>query len=177
VLRKLGTAGFAEVFRRPPTSSQQILHPEKYFDHVEPTLPAFPPISLGKGYKDLTDGMLGELDHAILLRQYATSSQAAAISPHWKGGRYSLLENKKESRIVLRYVSEWDSPDVAADFFRIYKSVLRKKWKKIDVASESDDTESGTGDDGYFVIGRTGALVSSLEGLASPDQAKPRSSR
>jgi hypothetical protein len=51
LIRKLGTAGFAEVFRRPPTSSQHILHPEKYFDHVEPTLPPLPSVSLGKGYK------------------------------------------------------------------------------------------------------------------------------
>ena len=29
VIHKMGTAAFAEVFRRPPDSSQQILHPEK----------------------------------------------------------------------------------------------------------------------------------------------------
>ena len=121
--------------------------------------------------------MLGELDHAILLRQYATAAEAKAIAPHWKGGRYSLLENRSEQRIVLRYVSEWDSPEQASDFFQIYKSVLRKKWDKIEVSAETGDTMSGTGDDGYFKINRIGAIVSSVEGLASPDQAKARSVR
>lgn len=32
VIEKLGMAGFAEVFRKPPVSTQQILHPEKYFE-------------------------------------------------------------------------------------------------------------------------------------------------
>jgi len=177
LIRKLGTAGFAEVFRRPPTSSQHILHPEKYFDRVEPTLPPLPSVSLGKGYKPLTEGMLGELDHAILIRQYGTAEQAAAIAPHWKGGRYWLAENRAEQRVVLRYVSEWDSPEQAGDFFQIYKSVLRKKWTKMEISAESDDSASGSGDDGYFSINRTGNTVSSVEGLASPGQPKPQSVR
>ena len=42
VVQKLGTAGFTEVFRRPPVSSQQILHPEKYLQGVAPTTPVLP---------------------------------------------------------------------------------------------------------------------------------------
>jgi hypothetical protein len=172
VYAKMGKAAFAEVFRHPPDTSQQILHPAKYFDHIQPTYPAFPHLSPGKGYKDLSEGMLGELDHAILIRQYGTSLQATAIAPHWKGGRYSLIENKSQSRVILRYVSEWDSVEIAQDFFRFYRQALRKKWKKIEITSETESTLSGTGDDGYFVVRQTGALVSSVEGLASPEQAK-----
>jgi hypothetical protein len=172
VYAKVGKAAFSEVFRRPPDTSQQILHPAKYFDHIQPTDPAFPQLAHGKGYKDLSEGMLGELDHAILIRQYGTSLQATAIAPHWKGGRYSLIENKSQSRVILRYVSEWDSVEIAQDFFRFYRQALRKKWKKIEITSETESTLSGTGDDGYFVVRQTGALVSSVEGLASPEQAK-----
>src|SRR5579863_4829279 len=103
VYKKKGAASFAEVFRRPPDTSQQILHPDKYFDHVEATQPAFPKIAPGKGFKDLSEGMLGELDHSILLRQYGAGQEAADIAPHWKGGRYSLIENKKQQRVILRY--------------------------------------------------------------------------
>jgi hypothetical protein len=172
VYAKMGKVAFAEVFRHPPDTSQQILHPAKYFDHIEPTHPAFPQVAPGKGYKDLSEGMLGELDHAILIRQYGTSQEASAIAPHWKGGRYSLVENKKQARVILRYVSEWDSAEIAQDFFRFYRQVLQKKWKKMDVTGESDATWSGTGDDGYFVVRRSGVMVSSVEGMASPEQAK-----
>jgi hypothetical protein len=177
VYAKMGKASFAEVFRHPPDTSQQILHPAKYFDHIQPTRPAFPQVTPDKGYKDLSEGMLGELDHAILIRQYATSQEAAAIAPHWKGGRYSLMENKSQNRVILRYVSEWDSTDIARDFFRLYGQVLRKKWKKMDVTADKDDTLSGTGDDGYFVVRQSGPVVSSVEGLASPEQAKSRAMR
>jgi hypothetical protein len=172
VYARMGKAAFAEVFHHPPDTSQQILHPAKYFDHIEPTQPALPQVAPGKGYKDLSDGMLGELDHAILIRQYGTSQEASAIAPHWKGGRYSLVENKSQARVILRYVSEWDSAEIAGNFFRFYGQALRKKWKKMDVIGEGDDTLSGTGDDGYFIVRQSGAVVSSVEGLASPDQAK-----
>jgi len=177
VYAKMGKAAFAEVFRHPPDSSQQILHPAKYFDHIEPTHPAFPAVAPGKGYKDLSEGMLGELDHAILIRQYGTSQEASAIAPHWKGGRYSLVENKSQARVILRYVSEWDSAEIAGNFFRFYGQVLRKKWKKMAITAEKVDTISGTGDDGYFVVRQFGAVVSSVEGMASPDQAKSNAMR
>jgi hypothetical protein len=78
-----------------------------------------------------------------------------------------LIENKSKDRVILRYVSEWDSPEVARDFFRFYPQVLRKKWKKMEVSSQDGDTVSGTGDDGYFVVKLTGSQVSSVEGLAA----------
>ncbi len=174
VYKKKGAASFAEVFRRPPDTSQQILHPDKYFDHVEATQPPFPKIAPGKGFKDLSEGMLGELDHSILLRQYGAGQEAADIAPHWKGGRYSLIENKKQQRVILRYVSQWDSPESARDFFHFYPRALGKKWKKLEIASQNEDTVSGTGDDGYFVVKLTGAVVSSVEGLAALDQASVR---
>jgi hypothetical protein len=174
VYKKKGAASFAEVFRHPPDTSQQILHPDKYFDHVEATQPSFPKIAPGKGFKDLSEGMLGELDHSILLRQYGAGEEAADIAPHWKGGRYSLIENKKQQRVILRYVSQWDSPESARDFFRFYPRALGKKWKKLEIAVQNDDTVSGTGDDGYFVVKLTGAVVSSVEGLAALEQAAVR---
>jgi hypothetical protein len=173
VYEKMGKAAFSEVFRQPPDTTQQILHPQKYFDHVEPVDPEFPYVSPGKGFKELSDGMLGELDHAILIRQFGTRSQADKISPHWKGGRYSLLEDKLRTRVILQYASQWDSEATAREFFHFYRQVLQKKWKKMQVAAETANELSGTGDDGYFVVKLAGPVVTSLEGLAALDQAKP----
>jgi hypothetical protein len=79
--------------------------------------------------------------------------------------------------VILRYVSEWDSSEIAGDFFRFYGQALRKKWKKMDITAEKVDTISGTGDDGYFVVRQFGAVVSSVEGMASPEQAKSNAMR
>ena len=84
--------------------------------------------------------MLGELDHAILIRQFGSRSQADEIAPHWKGGRYSLIENKLRTRVILEYVSQWDSEEIAREFFHFYRQVLEKKWKKMEVSAETEDT-------------------------------------
>jgi hypothetical protein len=168
VFEKLDQAGFAAVFRRPPVSTQQILHPKKYFDAVTPTRPALPKFSGGRGYKRLVAGTVGELDHSILIEQSLDERSASKIAPHWRGGLYALDENKAEHRVVLSYSVEWDDADWARQFFELYQDALRKKWRKIEVRPHDDSTFAGLGDDGYFVVRIEGAVVRSLEGLRDP---------
>lgn len=163
VVEKMGQAAFAEVFRRPPVSTQQVLHPDKYFSGTAPTSPELPGPVDKTAYRRLTDGFIGELDHAILLRQYVGKDQAEEIAPHWKGGRYELFEGKSDKKIRLAYVSEWDDTSVARDYFRLYRQILQKKWKKMEIAAESETQITGSGDDGNFVVRLEGALVTSLE--------------
>ncbi|SPF52443.1 conserved hypothetical protein [Candidatus Sulfopaludibacter sp. SbA4] len=156
---------FAEVFRRPPVSTQQILHPDKYFANVKPTEPDLPDPHLPHGYKGLVGGSLGELEHGILLEQYLGKERAAEIAPHWRGCNFEVRENKKAARAVLLYAVEWDSEDAARQYFAAYRELLGKKWKNLAVTSEDDGAVVGTGDDGRFELRRKGAVVTSVEGL------------
>ncbi len=165
VIERLGKEGFGEVFRRPPVSTQQILHPEKYFSGMTPAVPVLPTLASLHGYKRLIEGSMGELDHAILLRQFAGEDEAASLAPHWLGGRYGLLEERPEKRVVLQYASEWDSPGAAQRFFQFYRRALAKKWKKMEVRRETAALVSGAGDDGDFLLQLDGTVVTSLEGL------------
>ncbi len=165
LVEKLGQAAFAEVFRHPPVSTQQILHPEKYFAHEIPTHPALPRLSAGKGYKKLAVGTMGELDHALLIEQFLDAHKAGEIAPHWRGGEYALEEKKSEKRVVLEYAAEWEDAAWARQYFDAYQNVLRKKWQKIEVQTLNDSTFAGRGDDGYFVVRLEGTIVRSLEGL------------
>jgi hypothetical protein len=160
-----GQTGFAEVFLKPPVSTQQILHPEKYFSGVKPTNPDLPAVKLPKSFKNLVNGSLGELEHGILLEQYGGKSAAAEIAPHWRGCNFALMESKKANRIVLLYSSEWDSEESARLYFQAYRQMLAKKWKQMTVAAESADSVTGTGDDGRFELRLKGAIVTSVEGL------------
>ena len=159
-----GQQGFTEVFTKPPVSTQQILHPEKYFEGVKPTNPDVPNPKL-KGFKSLVGGSLGELEHNILLEQYVSKESAADIAPHWRGSNFVLMENKKANRIVLLYASEWDSPDAARRFFQAYREVLAKKWKQMKVDAQTMELVTGTGDDGVFELRLKGNIVTSIEGL------------
>jgi len=165
VLQRDPRQGFGEVFLHPPVSTQQILHPEKYFEHTQPTQPPLPAMHLPHGYKGLVGGELGELETGILLEQYAGKERAAELAPHWRGCAFELDENKKAGRVVLLYATEWDSEESARRYFDAYAQALRKKWKAITVTSEEADALLGTGDDGRFELRRKGAVVTSVEGL------------
>jgi len=157
--------GFAEVFTDPPRSTQQILHPEKYFAHVTPTEPALPDPRLPHGYKGLVRGELGELEHAILLEQYAGKAEAQDVAPHWRGSRFELRENRKAGRVVLLYAVEWDDETSAARYFTLYRQLLSGKWKHMTVDAETPESTTGSGDDGRFEVRRKGAVVTSVEGM------------
>jgi hypothetical protein len=169
VYRKLGKAAFDEVFRRPPVSTQQILHPEAYPDTV-PASPDTLPRDQIAGQKEarrfrlLLEGKVGEFDHSVLLRQYAGPETAAAAS-HWRGGAFHLYEHKAEKYPLLAYVSEWDSAGAARTYFDLYLRVLRGKWKTFEIAAQSDTEVSGKGDRGRFVLRLDGVRVHSVEGL------------
>ena len=168
VYKRIGEASFADVFRRPPVSTRQILHPDTYFSGLTPANPGLPRLPDSRGYKRIAEGTLGELDHAILLRQYSGRDEAQAVSPHWRGGSYALLEHRSPSRIVLLYASEWDDGAAAARYFRLYRHVLEKKWKRFEIKSDSATALAGTGDDGYFVVQLNGSIVTSIEGAENP---------
>jgi hypothetical protein len=131
---------------------------------LEPARPALPQLPDAHGYKRIADGTVGELDFAILLEQYAGREESKAVSPHWRGGTYALLENRSPERVVLLYAAEWDDAASASRYFRLYRQVLEKKLKHLAIESESGATLSGAGDDGHFLVQLTGKVVTSLEG-------------
>lgn len=160
-----GQEGFAEPFLRPPVSTHQILHPEDYFKSVKPTQPEPPRPHLPRGYKSLVGGTMGEADHAILIEQFGSKEEAAEISPHWRGSKFEIRENKKAGKAVLIYAVEWDNEETARQYFAFYKRALGKKWKKMTVRDETTDAVNGTGDDGRFELRLKGAIATSVEGL------------
>jgi hypothetical protein len=174
LVQRDGQEGFAEPFRRAPVSTHQILHPEDYFNSVQPTQPALPKVTLPHGYKALVGGTMGEADHAILIEQFGGKEEADEISPHWRGSTFEIRENKKAGRAVLFYSVQWDNEDAARRYFAFYKQALGKKWKTLTMRSETADSTDGTGDDGRFELRRNGAIVTSVEGLPEDTQSASR---
>jgi hypothetical protein len=165
VVRKEGQAGFARVFREPPVSSQQILHPDAYFAGTLPIDVPLPKLPDERDWRTLTSGTLGEFDHAILIEQYGTKDQASAIASHWRGASAAVIEHKRDKRPVLLYASEWETPESARKMFEAYRDVLKGKWKRMTITSDTPASLTGSGDDGDFRVWLTGTRVSSVEGL------------
>jgi hypothetical protein len=104
--------------KRPPRSTEQVIHPEKYFVDERP---AAVPLSglralLPRGWKRATGGTVGEFDTDQVLKLAVPDAAAADAAAGWGGGSYALWSppGGKQSALVLAWA--WDSPDDAAQF-------------------------------------------------------------
>lgn len=170
VYRRSGKQAFDAVFGSSPRSTQQIIHPEEYFNAKMPSKPEPPALEpvLGKESKkmrELIEGAMGEFDHEILLRQHVGAEEAAMASAHWKGGWFRVYEHKKDAYPVLTYASEWDSEAAAREYFNLYLQVLQRKWKQMRMTSRTAGEITGSGDSGRFILRIAGTTVSAIEGV------------
>jgi len=168
VFRKLGREAFSEVFLRPPESSGQILHPERYLGHGGVVIPNPPPLPATRAFRKLADGTLGELDFRVLLSEYTDSKNGDKLAAHLAGGSYTLFENKREKFPVLAVASAWDSPKSAQNYFAQYRKVLKGKWKQLEIAKETPALLEGRGDSGYFQVRLENDTVTQIEGWKTP---------
>jgi hypothetical protein len=161
-----GQSAFGLVFRKPPVSTSQILHPERYFAWAAPVTVDLP--KPAANMKAAVQGFFGEEDMQVLLRQYVSIAVSQGLSPDLAGGRYRIDEEKsgKAPRAELVFVTEWTDEDSATAFLNAYESVLEKKWKQFNPGDRDATHVSGKSEDGYFRVERTGKRVISREGFA-----------
>ncbi len=127
----------------PPLSSEQVLHPAKYWDprkRDDPVVIGFPRARLvmGKGWRCLVGDTLGEIQCALLarpvdfrfkMRKNLMASPSFWTNPAaagWGGDRFALYEDRKGRRALL-WVAAWDTEKDAAQFlgaFRKYRGNL-----------------------------------------------------
>ncbi len=101
-----GAQALRAAWDRPPRSTEQVLHPEKYFAGEEPR-PVEMPATLA-GTTLLTEGVLGE----IFLRTLLEGATEAAAG--WGGDSYRVFDTGAGTLLVWRAV--WDRPDDAREF-------------------------------------------------------------
>jgi hypothetical protein len=122
-------AAVDELFRNPPISTAQLLHPEKYRNQVRPVDVQLPDIAatLGPAFRNVGAGVLGELDTRILLEQWSGErADSARIASGWAGDRWQLVEKDGRASIVVKWT--WETPDQASSFFSAYARGLRARF-------------------------------------------------
>lgn len=114
----------------PPSSTEQILHPEKYLGMPDlPTTINLPLLTeeLGEGWMFLDQNTLGEFNTNILLEEFLEEvPNAAAVG--WDGDLYQIYEQKTSGQTALVWFTTWDSPTDAWEFFESYSAALTKKY-------------------------------------------------
>ncbi len=111
-------------YASPPQSTEQILHPERYWDGDVPT-----PVSLGDlvtqldgAWTELDSDVLGELGLRLTLAAHAGPVLAAQAAEGWDGDRYALLQAGETHVLVVSTI--WDNEKEATEFFNLYRATL-----------------------------------------------------
>lgn len=108
-----------EIYDDPPVSTEQILHPERYFDRDDPEYVTFDADAALPGWTRIYDSVLGEFQFLQYLNTHASQSgvDAAAAAAGWDGDRVHAWEDPKSGRVALALVSTWDSETEADEFY------------------------------------------------------------
>lgn len=136
---KQSSAAFAGVLDRPPNTSFEIMNPRRYEQEAKVprlNMPDVHPILDGQ-YDPYDIGVMGELDVRILAELFGGRSAEAELTPAWDGGLYYAAQRRKApdkdstNSIALMYLSQWRSPEAAADFVKMYADELGRKYTHV----------------------------------------------
>jgi hypothetical protein len=88
-------SSMSAIYRDPPRSTTQILHPEKYLDTREDPLPvAIPDLSpLLPGMQHVSEDDLGEYSLAAVLALHLGDTEGLRAAQGWRGDRYRIWED------------------------------------------------------------------------------------
>jgi hypothetical protein len=116
---------------RPPRSTEQVIHPEKYLvdERAVPVAASGLRAFLPRGWKPLARGTVGEFDTDQLLKLGSVDGVAGDAAAGWGGGSYVLwgargATGRKHSVLVLTWA--WDTPLDALQFGRALPAYLTK---------------------------------------------------
>ena len=112
-------------YQAPPTSTEQIIHPELYGveSPIEITLPDLASV-LGAGWTEVQRDVLGELFVSAMLEGGMDPTSAGTAGAGWGGDAYLLLEDPAGND-VLASVSTWDTVQDAAEFVAALREYFR----------------------------------------------------
>jgi len=121
LFRQGGWAAVDAAYLDPPTTTEQILHPELY--RKEATLPVEVPgmlEALGEGWHEIEAGVLGEWFTHLVLDEEIPGWEAADAAAGWGGDAYRAYADDAGDRSALVLVTRWDSPRDAFEFVKAF---------------------------------------------------------
>ena len=128
--RRGGWATVNRAYTHPPSSTEHILHPDKYFageSFEEIALPDLANESFAGNWELLDQDTLGELNLRIIFNTFdiQTSHVAAA---GWHGDQYVVLKHRDGAPALVLFTT-WDTEQDATEFKTAYEDVLAIKHR------------------------------------------------
>ena len=127
VRRSHGIGGINELFTRPPVSSEQILHPEKYAQNEGPRQMQLDEAAFKtSGWRSVTSTPLGEIGVRGLLLEGVSEKDAVRAAAGWAGDRAYLFEREGGTPLFV-WKTAWDKAADAEEFFGAYNALQRRR--------------------------------------------------
>lgn len=127
--RKGGWAAVDKAWERLPTTTEQILHVEKW-ESNEPALPVATPSAqaLGEGWKKEDDDTFGELGFALTFEEWVDHDEARAAASGWGGDRSAVYQKGDEIAVAVH--ARYDALPFAERAMTKISTGLKKKLGK-----------------------------------------------
>lgn len=128
LLKAGGWSAINLLYSYPPLSTEQVLHPGKYFEHPDPPIR----IELSDlstlytpDWRQIENNSLGELMVQCLFKEFFSVEEAKEIANGWGGDRFIAFRRGDEVSFV--WATVWDTPRDAEKFVKKYEQLLLKK--------------------------------------------------
>jgi hypothetical protein len=150
------------VYAKPPASTEQILHPEKYAAGEQPVAVTIPPAlagTLGTGWKVALEDSFGEFQLGVWLRANKALAGGAAgdAAAGWGGDRIAVLNGPSGAwGVVLK--TAWDTDADATAFEAAASSLVDG------LASPASLLPGAGGRERWVVVGSDDATLNALAG-------------
>ena len=121
VYERYGWSGVNELYRDPPTSTAQILHPERYLNGWRPKRVEPPPPPSG-GWTLMLQDVMGEFFIRQVLRSHLSGLEANRSAEGWLGDVLQIYE--RDGVYMLRWKILWEDKGEAMEFLSSFKRIL-----------------------------------------------------
>jgi hypothetical protein len=121
-----GWAAVDAAHRDPPTSTEQVIHHDKYFgtrDHPRTVTIRGTTALERQGWTRILEDTYGELDVRVLLRGALDPLRAGAVAAGWDGDRCRVLE--RDGALAIVWLSVWDTEADAVEFAEAIPAAVR----------------------------------------------------
>jgi len=163
-----------KIYSDLPASTEQIIHPEKYFverDEPKPINADYYLNALGKNWKAVYRNVLGEFSLSLLLSLHLTEEHARKAATGWGGDQVMLLEDDMGRNAAL-IITTWDTAEDAEKFFTAMDEWFRRHYPDLPRSGATPTGFSLTKNGEVSKLRREGLNILLLIGLPETEKFK-----
>jgi chorismate mutase len=122
-----GTAAIDAAFHNPPTTTKDILHPDKFLhQRATPEQIDLPKLEAAD-WRLIGNNTLGEFGTRFVLEQGMGAYDAQLLAEGWNGDRYQVYEQGTNRPTAFVWATAWETDSQATEFAGAYKKVIEKR--------------------------------------------------